>query len=201
MFTIDPAIACNRETPPLEACANDVVGRQLRTLECNTIRLHDAWARYCRTVVFASASDQPLALDGTVIARAPGISSRDDVWPTLRRELRKAKLGGNYEPRWADATACEQAVDLLSLTNAARIKSALRYSDSPIESLRLLRNFFAHRCEGTGRKLPVVRTAINAPKTTAPEEIPGLNLGTGVVLDAWMRHMKVMAEAMVKSST
>jgi len=195
-----PRPVCDSGLEPWTACATAVALSELPTTECCTLRLHDSWARYCRSVVFASAADEPSALDGSIIARAPGIASRDDVWPHLAARLRAANRPCRYEPRWGDATQCANAVDMLGLSNSARLKAALQYQNSPVETLRLLRNFYAHRCDDTGHKLPVVRRELRLAPNVDPGRIPGTPYGNSVVLRVWIAQLRIMATAMVNSA-
>src|SRR3546814_18217376 len=59
------------------------------TCEMCVLRLHDAWARFCRELVIASAIGHTFTLGGTVLKAAPGISSRASVIPALLATYRK----------------------------------------------------------------------------------------------------------------
>lgn len=113
--------------------------------EMTVIRLHDAWARFCRELVIMSACGRVNTLGGTRLSPAPGITSRRVVIPSLIATYRKRR----FEPHWADATECIDAAQRLRVTNLPTIAGALGAIGSPADELRKVRNHYAHRSESS----------------------------------------------------
>ena len=111
------------------------------TRQMCAVRLHDAWARFCRELVIQSASREPIDISGATIPLAPGIASPVDVIPTLLATFAKKR----FEPRWYDASECIDAAQRLRLANYRSISTALSITPSPADDLRTVRNFVAHR--------------------------------------------------------
>jgi hypothetical protein len=107
------------------------------------IRLHDAWARYCRELVILSACGNSVTLTGAVVPAV--IRRRSDVIPALLGNLHqkkavRAQMGkrhGMHRRGWTSQY-------LKSGTMAA----ALGATNSPAEEIRNVRNYYAHRGEG-----------------------------------------------------
>lgn len=162
--------------------------------EASAIRLHDAWARFCRELIVSSASSAPLTANGTIVTRAPGIQNRRQVTPTLRATYVKGKPSW-WEPRWADATEAIGAAQRLRLSNLASISAALGASPSPADHLRIVRNFIAHRNEATAQALAVVATAVQAPSTTVEDILVQWSPPGQRVLEEWAARLRLIAFA------
>src|SRR4051812_28276184 len=91
-----------------------------RSKEMCVIALYDAWARFCRALVIASAADSPRTLKGNKIPRAPGIRRKADVIPSLLSTYGRRK----FEPRWADATETIDAAKRIGIRNEQTISIA-----------------------------------------------------------------------------
>lgn len=109
--------------------------------EMSIIRLHDAWGRFCRELIVLSAGGKPFTSNGVRLPRAPGIKRTTDVIPTLISTYRNR----TYEPRWAVASECIDAAKRLKVANELDIAGAVGANTSPIDEIRLVRNFLAHR--------------------------------------------------------
>src|SRR5271156_1740337 len=129
--------------------------------EMCVIRLLDAWSRFCRDLVLKSASEQPFTVGGARLPLAPGIAGRNDALRALRAVYTKFP----WEPRWFDAQACLRAANILRIANYSTVSSGLAVSPSPVEDLRRLRNFLAHRNEGTATEVRAAAVNIGMPPT------------------------------------
>lgn len=117
--------------------------------EMAVLRLHDAWARFCRELVVLSAGCKPYTATGSWLALAPGITCRKDVIPKLLSTYNKTK----YEPSWSTAAKCLDAAQRLATPNLSTVTAAVGATNSPAEELRNVRNFYAHRWQDTALKV------------------------------------------------
>jgi hypothetical protein len=160
--------------------------------EMCVIRLLDAWARFCRELVLISSSEQPLTAGGTRLPLAPGITGRKDALRTLRTLYTRFP----WEPRWTDAQACLKAANLLGIANYSTISTGIAVTPSPLEDLGRLRNFLAHRNEGTAAE--VRAAAVNVGMAPTSNVIAILRTVTGAstlsVLQLWIKQLQTMAQ-------
>ena len=160
--------------------------------EMCVIRLLDAWSRFCRELVLKSASEQPLTVGGSRVPLAPGITGRRDVLKVLRTVYTKFP----FEPRWIDAQACFRAASMLKIANYSTVSSGLAVSPSPVDDLRKLRNFLAHRHEGTAGEVHAAAANIGiAPTSDVIGILRSNSAGTGLnVLQTWIEQLQTMSE-------
>lgn len=166
------------------------------TQEMCVIRLQDAWARFCRELVLVSASEQPLTTGGMPVPRAPGISRRGDALSALRRVYTRFP----HEPRWFDAQACLNAATILNIRNYAAVSAGIGVTPAPLDDLRTLRNFLAHRSELTAadvratslrNSLPAGLDAISILKSTSSS-------AAMTILQLWIKQLQTMAQIAVR---
>jgi hypothetical protein len=111
--------------------------------EMAVVRLHDAWARFCRELVILSAFGRTTTLSGAALPPCHrSIKRCHSVIPTLKATPGR---GYRFEPRWADAAECIQAAQRLSIANFSTVSAALGATNSPAEDIRRARNFYTHR--------------------------------------------------------
>lgn len=120
--------------------------------QMSVVRLHDAWDRFCRELVVVSAAETPITASGVKLARAPNIRARTDVIPVLLRTYRNRR----YEPRWASPQECIDAASRLSVSNRSIIAGAIGVSNSPIDEIRVIRNFFVHKSLTTANEVRAI---------------------------------------------
>lgn len=114
------------------------------------IRLHDGWARNCRDLVIRSACGNTTTLGGATLARSGLVSGGyGSVIPALLATFKRARV---TEPKWFDVTDCVDAAQRLGVGNLATIAAGLGANTSPAETLRAIRNFYAHRSHRTARE-------------------------------------------------
>ncbi len=161
-------------------------------LQCEmcVVRLHDAWARFCRELIITSALGKTLTISGVVLIRASGISTRITVIPQLMGTFRRRR----NEPNWYDATDCIDAAQRLGLTNLTTIGGALGSVNSPADSIRKVRNFYAHR--GSETALKAGSTGIFS-KPSAPDvfELAGFSAHGMTHFETWVLGLKTIAQA------
>lgn len=109
------------------------------------IQLQDAWTRFCRDLILRSSIGNANRAGGTKIIAS--IREEHDAVDLLRSRWR----GGNsrqppyWEPSWFDTQQAAKALSLLRPGNTNDINAALGSSANPIDELRPLRNYVAHR--------------------------------------------------------
>lgn len=148
--------------------------------EMVVIRLHDAWARFCRDTVISSASGTR-TLGGTLIPPAAGITSRSRVIPVLLSKYKKRK----FEPKWADANECIDAAQRLAVSNLASLSAALGASNSPADSIRRVRNFYAHRGFNTASEAGKTGLFAN-PLFPDVYQLSMYSSGGSTVIESWV---------------
>jgi len=154
------------------------------------VRLHDAWARFCRELVIISAYAKPFRAQGQQVQKAPGIKKRKDVIPKLISTYK----GKRFEPRWHDAFECLDAANRLNISNSSVILSGLSLSPSPVEDLTYVRNFFAHRSYENAQRVAGVATKLNLSTALRPDLMIVETVHPGVsVFRKWVNQLQIMA--------
>jgi hypothetical protein len=116
------------------------------TCEMVVIRAYDAWARFCRELIITSAYGNTVTLGGATLAKSlPAISNRASVVPVLLSTYKRNR----YEPDWDRANDCVDAGTRLAISNLSTVAGALGATNSPADQVRHVRNYYAHRRQGT----------------------------------------------------
>ena len=161
--------------------------------EMATVRLHDAWARFSRELVFTSASERPYTLSGIRLPLAPHVASRQDVVAKVLASTRS-----RHEPSWHDSTKCIKAATILSVQNLSTIRDAISSTNSPIVELTAVRHFFVHRWEGTAtqvRSQPFYRSGMEL----TIESLLGQVTSSGQNLfEVWVDSLRLVAYAAIQ---
>lgn len=162
--------------------------------EMAIVRLHDCWARFCRELLVLSAGGRPLTATGIRLPLAPGISSCSEVMP----KIKSFKQWTRKDPRWADPSELLAVAQELKIANFTTIAGAIGSVDSPIEELRIVRNFYAHRCLDTVQKVRSHRS-FSSTKAITIEEIAGELVESGVTrMENWTIELRLIAGAAIQ---
>lgn len=165
--------------------------------EMCVIRLHDAWARFCRELVVMSAYAEPLTGQGGRVPRAPGIRDRRHVIPTLLATYKKR----TEEPNWHIPGDSLDAARRLNVQNYQSIAGGIGRSlpRSPTDQLREARNFFAHRNDDTAIRLRQVARNLGLSNLRQPYLLMVFPGAPGVsVFDLWVSQLRTMASVAVQ---
>ena len=167
-----------------------------RTLlaEMTVLRLHDAWARFCRQLVVVSAGGRPLTAGGSRLALAPGITTPADVVPVLLGTYRKRK----YEPRWAVPHECVDAAGRLRLANLTTVAGAIGAIDAVPDDLRVVRNFFAHRGHSGALEVRGLSVVPATVRLAAPSVLSIRVAGGITLIKSWSLTLQATAAAAVQ---
>jgi len=158
--------------------------------EMAIIRLHDAWARFCRELVILSAFGRTTTLSGVPIPPCHNSIKRcDNVIPVL---LARGRY--RFEPRWADATACIKAAQSLAVANGFTISAALAASNSPAEDIRRARNFYAHRMKATARESGDTNLFLSRARLHV-FDLAAYTSGSVRVIESWVTNLNLVAIA------
>jgi len=161
--------------------------------EMAIVRLHDAWARYCRDIIVRSACGA-LTLNHVRLAAAPGITGISSVIPVLLSKYRRPRI---YEPKWATATECIDAAQRLSLSNVGLISATLGAAGNPANELRQIRNYYAHRNESTALNATSSGRFIYTKHPNVWDLGRPTNAGANT-LDFWIDELDIIAEASIQ---
>ncbi len=182
------------ETAVLLHCFNNAHSAicPVQAREMSVIRLHDAWARFCRELIIISSYARPYSINGVIVPKAPDIRSRGDA---ISRAKIKTRKGGRREPRWADANESISAAQRLSITNFLNVSGGLGMTPSPVDDLRRMRNFFAHRNATTAKHVRSIARSIGMAAQARPIDWASQpQLPSGVALfEIWVIQLRQMA--------
>ena len=178
-----------------------------RTSTCNSIgvrvralcviQLHDAWVRFNRRLIVESAGGRPRAITSRRLSLAAGVASRQDVILQLRRLCPKKPPW--WEPRWGDATEGIAAARRLGVSNLSTISAALGSTPSPVDDLRLIRNFYAHRGYETAQNVIRIVQRYSLTGIQHADQLIIAPTAPGMALfEAWVFDLLIIAEAAVQ---
>ena len=176
------------------ALSHTWLGPEQLTCEMCVIRLHDAWAHFCRELVVLSAYAQPLTAQGQRVTRAHGIRDRQQVIPALFATYPRRRR--NTEPPWHIPGKCIDAASRLNISNNSTIAIGLGQSfpQSPTDQLSDVRNFFAHRNVDTARDVSQIARNMGIPNVRHPHLLVVSAVPPGVPLFVlWTQRLKLMA--------
>ncbi len=183
------------ETVALLDCFNNAhnAACPARVQEMCVIKSHDAWARFCRELIIVSSYAQPCSANRQSVPRVPGVTIRSydgaiqAIMGCQRRHNRR------YEPRWADASESIRVASCLGISNLPNVSAGIGLTPSPLEDLRRVRNFFAHRNATTAQEARPI--AMRGSLPTRPIDLVNHLLApTGITLfESWVIQLRQMA--------
>lgn len=156
------------------------------------IQLQDQWNVFCRDLVIRSWKGGVQTLSGRSLQAGSGRRSETDALDALRRTYTgKLRKSARWEPKWFDATETIEAATRLGLANLAEISAGVGLTPAPLDEIRAVRNFMAHR----GRQSSAALRSQTARSSSA--ELDGylceLSLGGAPRFETWVAQLDVMA--------
>lgn len=154
-------------TRRLEAIARKIAQADNRdcaaVLTFLTVEALMTWANYCRSYYLSCTVLKARQIAGCRVSHARGAitDERSGLLEAIR-ELKPtalphigtgARIETKYEPTWHEKKTLLTLSRQMSFSNNSDIVSALSYPTSFMDDLPTVRNFFAHRCHGTARKV------------------------------------------------
>lgn len=170
---------------------------EVRVRALCVIWLHDVWVRFNRRLIVESARGRPRTVTGHRLSPAPGVASPQSVILQLRRL--NPKKPPWWEPRWGDPTECIDAARRLRVTNLSTISAGLGSTPSPVDDLRLTRNFYAHRGQETAHDVIQIIRRNGLTGIQHADQLIVAPIAPGMLLfENWAFDLLVIAEAAVQ---
>jgi len=184
-------LAFHEATTPSPSTPSDVYA-----IEMCAIRLQDSWARFCSELVILSALKEPVTRGGHRLTQAVGIKSiRDVKKEAWAMSYPKRQMPPKWEPRWHLPQVVLDLGLKLQLGNYTQIKSGISISQSPLEELRCVRNFLAHRGRRTGSELRALNTRQGLAQSTRARDLLSHLVVPGIPLfERWVHILRLMAD-------
>lgn len=138
------------------------------------IGLLDAWSRFCKDAIIASALGGVVTRSGSLLVASATVPVGISPLSYLKQKWPSKGYGSCYSdgPYWYVPSTADMAAKILSIGNYATFSAAiLAKVDTPTE-LKACRNFLAHRNKGTQEHKDVIalRTRIGAGAATPHTE-------------------------------
>jgi len=185
--------------------SSGTLDRQAASEYC-AIQLQDTWTRFCRDLIVGASLGN--ARFGPSSPRAgqnlaPGALGVLSVGEALAELRRTWKSGSSvqppwWEPRWFDTGQSTRALNILRPSNRNEIDAALNSSTNPIEDLRPVRNYVAHRGASTAGDIAAVARRSGLAEWRQPADIINHSRAGAIVFDEWVRRFSAVATAAVK---
>jgi hypothetical protein len=166
--------------------------------EMSILRIHAAWASFCRELVLQSAYAEPTTMGGTKLSKAPQIAARNDALYKVKGQHRFG-----WEPRWHDAAKCINSANHLKVSNRGTIASALGVTPAPEPHLRCVRDYLAHRSEDTEQKLLALSQTLapnqnlNAVELALAQVVSSRSNSSVTRLREWVEQLDAIAWAAI----
>lgn len=181
------------------ACSQPVDPHCLATHELArenaTIQLQDQWSAFCRDLILGSWRGGAVTLGGARIPRRPGGASDAAALHALRATYTgSAKRSRQWEPKWFDPIQAIDAAKRLSIPNLVNVSLGLGLTPSPLDQLRAVRNYFAHRGQESSTRLALHLTS-HPTNAGAHLFVSQLTLGGVPAFVRWTAEIETMAWA------
>ena len=182
--------------PPMSSDGSRCAPTHELAREAAAVQLQDRWGYFCRQLILRSAVGGASTADGHFIA-----VSGDGVGSALVRlratyKSKNIQASRDWEPKWYDPDESIAAGRKLGLANFSTIAFAIGSTPSPLEDLRAVRNFFAHRgvraAVTMGNRVGLTSTG------EAHSHLTELQLGGIPRFEAWIVALQSMAAAAVR---
>jgi hypothetical protein len=165
-----------------------------------TVRLHDAWARFCRRLVLCSAAGELLTATAVYVPRSPAVAHSQSPLDALKATYPSARQGWTvWEPKWFEPRGAIDAAQRLQIANLSTVSAGLGAAGHGVDELRMCRNFLVHRSRLTNEALDVVRARLGLATSTPAEQLVNTTVVGGArVFEVWWRELLLRAGAAVQ---
>lgn len=179
------------ESPSDPSCAQT----HILARESAAIQLQDQWSAFCRDLVLHSWRGGVTTLVGASIPRRVGDVSDAAGLAALRATYTGSDKKSKYwEPKWFDPIQTLDAAKRLSIPNIGSVTVGVGLTPSPLDELRAVRNYFAHRGEETSKRL-AAHVMCHPSDSDAHRFISQLTLAGVPALVRWTAEIDTMAWA------
>jgi hypothetical protein len=190
----------------LEVVANGAAGKVGhdidRAVSFVAIESLSAWAGFAREFYLSCAFLQPKTINGHHVSHQDSTVTDEylallhSIFVLKGRSISAPRIAPRDEPAWHEKRTLSQLSTSLSLSNHQSIVSALSYQMTFFDHLPTVRNFYAHRSEGTAQK--VMRVAHNsyaAVSVRHPNELVNTLFAGKVqtIIQEWLSDMRRIA--------
>ncbi len=178
--------------PPLDVNCTDA---HVLTRENATVYLQEQWSAFCRDPVCSSWRGGVWTLGGTYVQARSGSRTNGAALAALRATYTgKQKKAKHWEPKWFDPLETIEAARRLTVPNFSNIAAGVGLTPSPLDELRAVRNYFAHRGRESSSRLA---TYVGGQVTDASAHalISDTTLGGGYRFELWAAELDSMARA------
>jgi hypothetical protein len=172
--------------------------RRRALVEYSLVALVDAWSRFSRDLILASCLGGTTTCAGVVLPLSSLlIRTRSAALTRIRSHFgRPHHLW--WEPSWFDPVAASTAAGALAIPNGVTVTAALGASTNPIEEIRWVRNFVAHRGPGTAARCHAIGVKYYVPTPCSPTAIvlqmlPGAQGLNRRLFDLWCDRLRSIA--------
>lgn len=136
------------------------------------IRLHDAWARFCRELVLLSAQGKVITATGNYVPRSPVVAQRQSPLDALKSTYSSRRQSWVlWEPKWFDPSETVDAAARLKIANFATVSGGIAATSVAINDIRACRNFLAYRNKQSNDGLDYLRHRLGVSLSTRAEEL------------------------------
>lgn len=165
---------------------------QRRQAEHIAFQLQNVWELYIRNFILSSATGCATSPTYRLPPSVPkNYRNRESVSHYLLKQTKK-----RFEPKWYRPDQAIKAAQNLNIANFAKVAAAIGSTPWPLDDLRLIRNFFAHRSRDSAleiRKLDWFNSSdIIEVETTLFSYFNGVQR-----FNFWGKQMKLISRAML----
>lgn len=182
--------------------------------EYAAIRLQDAWSNYCRDIIVYSAIYDTADAHNHIYPKSSHrLKNIAEVYDLLRNNWmggsgQRSRKPSYWEPNWYDPSHVSTCLMILRLSNP-NIGGAIGLPTNPIQELRPLRNYVAHRGKETRLELEkiLVDPAASVSRVfggvwNQPIDIISIQTDptrspNATVFSEWIERFKVVARSMI----
>jgi hypothetical protein len=166
----------------------------LLSRESAIVQLQDQWSNFCRDLILQSWRGGVTTLGGQPITVRTGPASNYDAMNTLRSTYSGRLSKGRYwEPKWFDAVEALDAAHRLQIENFSDISAGIGLTPSPLDEIRAVRNFIAHRgAQSVAQLQPFVATPT---AKMVDQHVAAPTLGGALRFERWVAQLDIMARA------
>lgn len=177
----------------VDKVAPPIGGEIDRTVAFVTIEALNLWASFAREF-YLSCVQRAKRESGTRVA--VGISGLDTNAAAIAFAASIVRVRKAREPVWHDPKVLLKVLTAAKASNMLQLQAALSYPTTVFTSLPTMRNFFAHRSQGTATKVAKVARAVGVSTKLRPSEVLCTRVGTRPqnVLSDWIDDIRNIIE-------
>jgi len=166
-----------------------------RHIEHAIFQLQNSWESYVRELILLSATGKYSDNGGVVRSNLPMRIHGKENAAGLLIQLRPGR--NRYEPKWYNAREAAEACRILQLSNTNKINFALGSTPWPLEDLRKIRNFYAHRSKSSAKQVRDIAWVNSSSDLNVIETVLQAHNSGAKQFDYWASFMKLASSSML----